>query len=48
MDKKVKKDTIVETIWGLLEVTGILGVLLIAVMPVLVIIGLIKRGLRKF
>ena len=48
IDKKVKKDTVIAIVEGILETTGLMGVLLIIIMPILVIIGLGKRVLRRF
>ena len=48
MDRKIIKDASINSIIGILETTGILAVLLIVIMPVLAIIGFVKRGLKKF
>lgn len=48
MDKNRLKDIVKNSTYGTLETTGFLGVVMIVVMPVLVIIGLGKRVVRKF
>lgn len=47
MNKKIFKDTIAASTFGICEVTGFLGVLLLIIMPILVIVGIIKKIFNK-
>lgn len=47
MEKNILKDVVTNSTYGILETTGLLGVVMIVVMLTLVIIGLRKRVVRK-
>ena len=47
MDKKIIKDTVINSSIGVLETTGFLSVILIVALPVLAIAGFSKKAFRK-